>query len=857
MSIFNGAKKPEKNFANVPFATAVDAANGNISPTSIEGIDLEASDPFWFRPTIEPLNWNKNFPYQLMVVKIGNDGAPIWDNNWRYTLPVPPESLSINMPFASTIHATQGGVVEEHNGAPFRNISISGTTGILPIRGNAGEAKSLNPAQSIFAGTIRNASRFQTIASNLGFAKVKNTVTKSDLQGQVGQGSGYFQFHTLSQFLERYAVFKKTAAGRDYRLALMMWKDQHFYLVKPESFNLSRNAGSPYEYKYSMSFKAWKRVKFQGNAPNEFKYTPAVRDSGIIGQVLQVLQSARMAIAVAIDTIKAMGDDIDNAVMEPLRQSILLCKDLLGIPKALSDMPKQIINGAAGAVVLAMSTGRAYEAFNAPGPDGVGAYQKEWEDMVKLAKETRELGKLALSGEFNASTNITPYGWVISQSANKVPQNFINSYLASPAMRMFEDPNSYVGFFDKIPLGALQISKNLRQQMENDAEKIRRESNRLYWENKRNQLQKTLDNFEKYVGAADPFVAEVYGEEYVEPDHEPTSEDFDIIFNLNNAIQAMSQLAVSEDINFSAPSPTAFIAGLATQSGIAFREPRGKFLVPVPYGFSLEQIAARYLGDPNRWLEIAALNGLVSPYIDETGFQIPLSLNGNENQIVLANADNLYVGQPVSLISNGKNKTSRSITKIKKVSNTYFIIYLDGEDDLGDYLVSDNAVLHAFLPNTINSQMSLYIPSDEDPQFADFIYKPIPNVDDFDPLFRVAGIDLLLDANNDIVITTDGHTPLAVGLSAIIQDLRIKVSTPRGSILQHPSFGLPIDVGVSLADVNAEDLLNALLDTFKGDLTYTNISSAQVRVQGPTSQINFMVGLRGVSEIIPISIDLR
>ena len=63
-----------------------------------------------------------------------------------------------------------------------------------------------------------------------------------------------------------------------------------------------------------------------------------------------------------------------------------------------------------------------------------------------------------------------------------------------------------------------------------------------------------------------------------------------------------------------------FVSALAATSDIAFTIPNSKIQVPVPFGLTMEQIAMRYLGDPQLWLEIATLNDLREPYIDENGF---------------------------------------------------------------------------------------------------------------------------------------------------------------------------------------------------------------------------------------------
>jgi hypothetical protein len=336
----------------------------------------------------------------------------------------------------------------------------------------------------------------------------------------------------------------------------------------------------------------------------------------------------------------------------------------------------------------------------------------------------------------------------------------------------------------------------------------------------------------------------------------PTQSDFKVMFALNRVRMELNRLAASGEIDQRLRSVD-FVAGLARRSGMAFRTPKSKFAVPYPYGVTLEQLAARYLGNPDRWIEIAALNGLRSPYVDEVGFELPLLTNGNGNQVTVADSTNLFVGQLVRISASNTTRTKRRITKIEKLSSTMSVITLDGEDDLARFSTLAGATLHAFLPDTVNSQMMIYIPSDIEPSDQDYQTKDIPGLDVYDQLLEVGGVDLLLTPTNDLAITPDGDCRLAVGLTNIVQTARIRLSTPQGSLHRHPEFGLPISLGQSIADMNAKTLLKATKNLFLGDPTFTGVQSASVRVNGPVVSIAIGVGIRGHSQVVPITLDIK
>lgn len=103
---------------------------------------------FYFQDEIDAARFSKYYPYQILLLIADKDPTTGEVNysptGWRFTLPIPPQDLTINMPIATTIQPTLNGIVEQHGGAPFRDIILSGTTGITPIKNNAGPTEGDN-----------------------------------------------------------------------------------------------------------------------------------------------------------------------------------------------------------------------------------------------------------------------------------------------------------------------------------------------------------------------------------------------------------------------------------------------------------------------------------------------------------------------------------------------------------------------------------------------------------------------------------------------------------------------------------------------------------------------------------------
>lgn len=829
------------------------------------GLAKQASHPWSNQPqskffpyvTIQPSYWDKLFPYRLLVIDVTKGNQVVNGSNapkisvrsagnaiveftplgrqWVYTLPISPQQLNITDQYAIKTSATLRGIAEEHNGVRFKMISAAGTMGVWPYRASlTNPPSSPTILQSIFGGIIESANnlvsqvnRVINTATTGHPASKPKTPRPEDLEST---STGYYQAMALQQFLEQYAEAKKNPANAGWRLVFDIQKQNQSFVVTPLPFTWIQNAQKPLEVQYQFQLKAYRRIDLK-QAISPVKPTIESISPGILQRILNTISEARKVTSASVDLIGAVRSDVTKP-LDVLRQTSLFVKDLVGVAITAADLPFQLQRDYASSI-----------------KDSLNILANSVSTISSDPSVRSALAAIAAS-------SIVVEGLRLSAvDGGQIGKTAIDAQSIDPANNVFKQPERNYELMDQAPLFSLSLNDSQQNNVDNvisDASLITVDDLKSF----RSTIQELSLQLSNNFGSGDAYYSQIYNRPAPKDRIQPlTLDEYSILKSLYDVMQCYDILTATTEIDdLNKQTSMQYVAGLADLAGIEFNISTSKILVPVPFGLTVEAIAARYLGDPQRWLEIVTLNNLRDPYIDENGFQRSLLSNATGRQITIDSIENIYVGQRIILASTTQSQTARRILGIDRLSDTSFLLTLDGESNLDNYLLTDKAYLQAYLPGTVNSQQKIFIPS-ELPISNDPSITP-PSSTAGDPLVGLSKVDWLLTDNGDVAANSFGDFRLSAGMTNLIQALKIKIGTPKKSILLHPEFGLGVRPGTMSSDIDIQDIYDSINKLIIEDPRFQGLERLQVSIDGPVLTINMGVQLAGSQGVFPLTFQL-
>lgn len=237
---------------------------------------------------IQPVNWFTALPYAFKWTSSSGVTSFIY-------LPLSPSNINITTHYATNVVTTLYGIVEEHSGIRYYDITLAGTTGYVPLYTGIATANFsvASPEDTLQTGPRDNFSNtgiLDTLAS-AGFAQqtigviqqvtqqvqnVANLINGED-SNETGvdiNATGYVAFHDLYRYFQ---LYKKDQANKSsssvggllssvastltgtqvHPLQFINYKDNNQYDIVPMTFSLIRSAESPMLYNYNITIRAF------------------------------------------------------------------------------------------------------------------------------------------------------------------------------------------------------------------------------------------------------------------------------------------------------------------------------------------------------------------------------------------------------------------------------------------------------------------------------------------------------------------------------------------------------------------------------------------------------------------------
>jgi hypothetical protein len=482
-----------------------------------------------------------------------------------YYLDIPPQAISQKELFATQITATRRGVIVESEGVVFKDIIIAGTTGVFP-----GARDGFGGSQANFADVTKPPARSTGVDPTTGLSKNSTVV------------SGYTEFLALRAFFLSYAEQKLVNKGNNI-LVFINEKDQQALVVEPLEFNMERNSKNPMQYNYRIVLKCIAVfdslvTQAAGSGPDA---------TGLFVNIVNVSRNAvaainqfRAALGATNQLVQSISQEIDKTFVNPLR--------LLG--GAFSDVAEARNN------VLAVPS----------------VLRRNVNDAILSIQENRFTTNL--DGMASALVGSPILGSTNSLTSSSVTNN--TSAQGKVSGRGSVDFSTSNDLLDKAK-AETYVTSTIRALDSSAIEALPRS----FVQSLRDTAQALADDIADAVNLGDADYDEIKNRVptiQANPLKVPTSNEYLLLGSTLKLISALDASLATNNL-FLVDASDAFERDQAIlQNKVSLQAPNTVREVIIRQNDTLERIALRELGATSRWVELAVLNNLKYPYIDDT-----------------------------------------------------------------------------------------------------------------------------------------------------------------------------------------------------------------------------------------------
>ncbi len=383
--------------------------------------------------------------------------------------------------------------------------------------------------------------------------------------------SGYEVFRLLKNYLMAYEAYKSrpSAQSRKARMLFKNFKDGEFLVVELLKFDMERSAARGLLYDYRIEFKVIAEFKFESPSAGFFESL-----DGMINKVVSKIDVAKGIFLGIQETLRQIESSYNSTILEPMRKIGLAAKALGGIALTASDIGNRIVK----------DTCTAASCLN----------------IFKVIKEQQQAAKTGESGSIPQSIqNVKLPTNLEAAAARQGPQAIVNLGAA----------------LIDIPLS--QMPQRTQEAMDAEIERVS-SLPRSFYEQAIADLERIKANAEDYLNLGSTEYDALFDRTatvVAEDGKVATDAEFAMLGAFGDSITAINTLIAFPNLFKSQfdvkidSIEAQFSESLDLEALPAVRT------INLPANTDLERVALDELGSASRWVEIAELNDLNSPYV--------------------------------------------------------------------------------------------------------------------------------------------------------------------------------------------------------------------------------------------------